>query len=163
MCVVVAPAVAWAIAGVTAAASVASSVAANKKAEKQQELLRKQAEERAEQIADQASQELNARAKEIRKARASARASASGAGINLASGSFLAQLQSFDQQLDEAQGLQQKNLNNAVNANHTSLEVALSNVTKQSGLEIAAGAVSAGASAYSAAGGTFAQRPPTST
>ncbi|WNH52428.1 hypothetical protein [Stenotrophomonas oahuensis] len=143
--------------------SIASAVDQRKKAKKQEQLLKEQAEERAQQLADQASQELNARAKEIRKATASARASASGAGINLASGSFLAQLQSFDQQLDEAQGLQSKNLNNAIKANGTSLDVAISSVVKPSGLEIAAGALNAGASAYSSAGGSFAQRPPNAT
>ncbi|HGM7334081.1 TPA: hypothetical protein ACKQCJ_000370 [Stenotrophomonas maltophilia] len=163
MCVVVAPVVAWTIAAVTAAAAVAQDVSANKAAKKQTKILQDQADERAEQLADQASAEMNARASELRKATASARASASGAGINLGSGSFLAQLQSFDEQLDEAQGLQTKNLNDSVKANSTALNVSLSQITTKTGLGMGIDAVQAGVSSYSAMGGSFAKKPPSST
>lgn len=163
MCIVVAPVVAWTVAAVAAAAAVAEDVSANKAAKKQTKILQDQADLRAEQLSDQASQEMNARAAELRKATASARASASGAGINLGSGSFLAQLQSFDQQLDEAQGLQTKNLDDSIKANASQLNVSLSQITMKTGLGMAMDGFQAGASAYSAMGGSFAQKPPSST
>lgn len=159
MCVVVAPAVAWAMAAASAAAAVASGIEQNKKAQKQAELLRQAADKRADQLADQASAEMNVRAKQVRAARASARANAGGAGINLGSGSFLAQLDAFDAQLDEAQGLQSKNLKNAIDNNDSTLNVSLSQLNFKSGLNIAMDAAQAGASTYSSAGGSFVQKP----
>ncbi len=143
-----------------AVSSVAANQAANRAANATEKQLKQQANNRANQLSDQASAEINERAKAIRQAAASARASASGAGINLGSNSFLAQLQSFDAQLDEAQGLQTKNLNNSIKANSDSLNVSLSQITHKTGLGIAVDAGIAGVSGYMAAGGKFTKDKP---
>jgi len=142
-----------------AAASVAANVSANKVAAATEKQLRKQAVDRADQLSDQASAEMNDKARSVRQAAASARASASGAGINLGSGSFLAQMQAYDAQLDEAQGLQTKNLNNSLKSNTTSLNASLSQITHKTGLGIAMDAGVAGVSGYMAAGGKFTKDP----
>lgn len=159
MCIILAPAAMWAIAAVTAAAAVASDVQANKAAHNTEKVLKQQADQRAEQLADQAGQEMNQRAQAIRQARASARVSASGAGVNLGSGSFLAQLQSYDQQLDEAQGLQSKNLNDSIQANNSQLNASLSQLKFKTGLGMAMDGFQAGVSSYSAMGGSFVEKP----
>lgn len=152
MCVIV-------VAAIAAVAAVAADVSANKQAKKTEKALKKQAETRADQLASQASQEMNQRASQIRAARASARANASGAGINLGSGSFLAQLESYDQALDEAQGLQAKNLDNSIAANADSLNVSLSQLQFKTGLGMALDGFTAGAQAYMSGGGSMASKP----
>lgn len=152
MCVIAIPLIMAAIAVV---GSVMQNRANNKAMKRQQDALEHQNEVRAEEIADAASAEMNERARAVRKARASARAVASEAAINLSSGSFLAQLQTFEAQQDIDAGLVTKNENNRQRARNADFNSGLSRIQYKTGLGIAMDAAMAGASAYSGAGGSF--------
>lgn len=146
-----------AIAAIAVVSSVMQNKANNKAMKRQEQALNEQNAVRAEEIADQASAEMNERARAVRRARASARATASEAGINLSSGSFLAQLQSFNAQADMEAGLVTKNANNKQAARQADYKSGLSRIQYKTGLGIALDAASAGVSAYTGSGGTFGQ------
>lgn len=153
MCVVAIP---FIMAAIAIVGSVMQNKASNKAMKRQQQALDQQNAIRQEEIADAASAEMNERARAVRKARASARATASEAGINLSSGSFLAQLQAFNAQQDLDTGLVTKNENNRQRARNADYNSGLARIQYKTGLGIATDAAVAGASAYSGAGGSFA-------
>lgn len=140
-------------AAVMVVASVAQNRANNKAMKRQEAALHEQNRVRQEEIDDAASAEMNERARAVRRARASARATASEAGINLSSGSFLAQLQSFDAQGDIDAGLVTKNTNNRQAARRADYQSGLSRVSYKTGLGIALDGAAAGVSGYMGAGG----------
>lgn len=145
------------MAAVAIVGSVMQNVSANKAMKRQEKAINEQNAVRAEEIADQASAEMNERARMARRARASARATASEAGINLSSGSFLAQLQSFNAQADMEAGLVTKNHSNKQAARKADYGSALSRIQYKTGLGIVLDAGVSGVSAYTGAGGTFGQ------
>jgi hypothetical protein len=150
-----------AVAAIAVVSSVAKSKAENKAMRRQEEALNAANKVRAEQIDDQASSEMNERARAVRRARASARATASEAGINLSSGSFLAQLQNFNASEDLEAGLISSNRNNAQKSRDADYKSQLSRISYKTGLGIALDAAGAGLSAYMGAGGTFNSTPNT--
>jgi hypothetical protein len=141
--------------GVMAVVSVAQNVENNKALKRQETAINEQNKVRAEEISDAASAEMNERARAVRRARASARATASEAGINLASGSFLAQLTDFSAQADMQAGIVTKNMHNKQAARKADYKSSLSRIQYKTGLGIALDATMAGASGYFGAGGTM--------
>lgn len=143
------------MAAVAVVGSLVQSREQNKAAEKSAKALEVQRDQRNEEIADAASVELNERTRAVRRARASARATASESGINLSSGSFLAQLMTLDVQQDMNVGLVNKDARNKTKATDAEYKAAHSRIQFKSGLGIATEAVGAGLNAYSGSGGTF--------
>jgi hypothetical protein len=138
---------------VAVVAAVAQDKAQNKAMKRQEDALNEQNKQRSQEIEDAASADMNERARAVRRARASARATASEAGINLSSGSFLAQLNSFNAQQDMQSGLVTKNKQNAQLARQAEYHSGLARISYKNGLGIALDGFAAGASAYSGSGG----------
>lgn len=145
--------IALVVGAVMAAGAIYQDIETNKANRRYEKALQKQADQRSEEVRDQASVEMNERARAVRRARAAARASASEAGINLDSGSFLAQLQSFDAQQDLDAGIITKNQSNRLKAGNVEHGVALSRISYKSGLGIALDGATAGVQGYYGAGG----------
>lgn len=142
-----------AFAAVAAISSIQKNREENKAKDRARQLVDRQNEQRADEIGDAASVELNERARAARRARASARAAASGAGINLNSASFLAELTAGLATQDVSAGLVVKNQNNQQKSRQLSYLNALEPLKKKSGLGIGIEAVASGAAAYSGSGG----------
>lgn len=136
-------------------ASVAQNQANNKAMKRAENALNEQNKVKGEQINDAASAEMNERARAVRRARASARATASEAGINLASGSFMASLSNFAAQEDMQAGIVTKNKNNAQAARMADYKSGLSQIQYKTGLGMVLDGAVAGMSGYTGAGGTF--------
>lgn len=149
--------VAIAAAAVSAVAAGASYVAANKRADAESKLLTKQAIQRNSEINQAAGQQEDQRARAAREERAAARAAAAESGVNLGSGSFLAQLQTS--QLNEVNdnGLILKNAENQKKSTGIQYQSALAGLQKTNGLGIALGMAGAAASTYSGMGGKYYQ------
>jgi hypothetical protein len=144
-----------AMAAIAVVASVVQNRAANKAAKAQEQAIRAQADQRRKEVSAQASVELNERARAVRRAKASARAAASEAGVNLSSGSFLAQLTAFDVDSNMSAGVVTANRDNALKATDAQLNTGLARIQYKTGLGIAMDAGVSGVGAYTAAGGTF--------
>lgn len=141
--------VAMAAAVVAAAYSASQAAAANRSAKKQSKLLTRQAIDRDSEINTAAGEQLNARAKAARQERAAARASAAESGVNLGSGSFLAQLSTSQVNQYNDNGIITKNAEEQKKATGVQYESGLAGLQIQSGLGIALGAAAAGVSAGS--------------
>lgn len=144
---------ALALMGLAAGASVASSVAQNKANRAFERSLNEQNRLRQEEIRKRAGQELTERARQARRERGSARAAASAAGVNLDSNSFLAMLSTVDTNLTNDAGTILYNERHQQKARDVEYRSQLSQIQYKTGLGIALDAVTAGGSAYFAAGG----------
>lgn len=144
---------ALAVAAVAAVGAVAADKAANKQADATSKVLTKQAIQRDSEINQAAGQQEDANARQAREERAAARAAAAESGVNLGSGSFLAQLQTS--QLNEVNnnGIILKNAENQRKSTGIQYESGLAGLQKKSGLAIAVDAASTGAKTYTAMGG----------
>lgn len=150
-------AVAIGVAAVAAVSAVATNVAANKSADAQSKLLTKQAIQRDSEINQAAGQQEDERAKAAREERASARAAAAESGVNLGSGSFLAQLQTSDLNEVNDNGIILKNAENQRKSTGIQYQSGLAGLQKKTGLGIALDAASAAGTAYTGMGGKFYQ------
>lgn len=142
------------MAALSAVTTGVSMVSQRQQAKAQTKAINQANEIQAEQISDQKGVELSERARAARRERGTARVLAGEAGINLGSGSFMAQLQgsAMNQYNDSGLILQNEKAQQASRSAQTA--TALSNIVKPSGAEMAltigANAVQAGASGYGA-------------
>ncbi len=139
--------VAMAAAVIAAAYSASQAVAANRSAKNQSKALTRQAIQRNDEINTAAAEQLNARAKAARQERAAARAAAAESGVNLGSGSFLAQLSTSQVNQYNDNGIITKNAEEQRKATGVQYESGLAGLQIQSGLGIALGATTAGVQA----------------
>jgi len=123
-------------------------------AKAQQRALNKQNQVQADEISDKAGQELTERARAARRERATARVLAGEAGINLGSGSFLAQLQSSAMSQYNDMGLIMQNEKSQQAARTAQINSLFSQINKPSWLEIGIGATTSAASAFLQTQGT---------
>lgn len=149
--------VALSMAAVAAVGAAAADRQANINADRQSRIMTQQAIQRDKEINQAAGQQEDANARQAREERAAARASAAESGVNLGSGSFLAQLQTS--QLNEVNndGVILKNAENQRKSTGIQLQSGLAGLQKKSGLAIATDMAGAAASTYSGMGGKFYQ------
>jgi len=140
--------VAIAVAATAAVAAGAATVQANKQAAAQSKLLTKQAIQRDNEINQAAGQQEDAAARQAREERAAARAAAAESGVNLGSGSFLAQLQTSSLNEANNNGVILKNAENQKASTGIQYQSGLAGLTKTNGLGIAINMAGAAASSY---------------
>lgn len=146
---------ALAVAAVAAVGTYAADKNANKMADNQSKLLTKQAIQRDSEINQAAGQQEDARARAAREERASARAAAAESGVNLGSGSFLAQLQTSDLNQVNDNGIILKNAENQKKSTGIQYQSGLAGLQKKSGLAIGVDMAGTFASTYKGMGGTY--------
>ena len=138
--------VAAAAATIMAAYSASQSMAANRQSRAQSKLLTQQAIQRDSEINSAAADQINQRSAAARQERAAARAAAAESGVNLGSGSFLAQLNASQLQEWNDNGVITKNAEEQKKATGVQYKSGLAGLQIQSGLGIALGATAAGVS-----------------
>lgn len=149
--------VAIAAAAVAAVGAYAEDRSANISADRQSRLLTQQAIQRDKQINQAAGQQEDANARAAREDRAAARAAAAESGVNLGSGSFLAQLQTSQLNEVDNNGIILKNATNAKAETGIQYQSGLARLQKKNGLGIALDMTESAGAAYVGYGGKFYQ------
>lgn len=137
-----------ALVAITATTTAVSGYAQRESAKAQQRALNKQNQVQADEISRKTGQELTERAREARRERATARVLAGEAGINLGSGSFLAQLQSSAMSQYNDMGLIVQNEKSQQAARAAQINSLFSQISNPSWAEIGISTAASGASSY---------------
>ena len=143
-----------AVAAVAAVGAYAADKNANKQAQNESKLLTKQAIQRDSEINQAAGQQEDANARQAREERAAARAAAAESGVNLGSGSFLAQLQTSQLNETNNDGVILKNAENQKKSTGIQYQSGLASLQIKSQGAMVLDSAATGASTYMKMGGT---------
>lgn len=133
---------------VSAVTTGVSMYAQRQSAEAQQKALDKQNQVQADEISRQHGQQMTERAREARREVATARVLAGESGVNLGSGSFMAQLQQSAMNQYTDMGLVLQNEKSKQAARGAQMDSLFSQIVKPSWGEIAIGTAASGAMGY---------------